>query len=112
MISSNGGEADSAVTLNVKRQAIAAVHSHRCIDANNNSQRLNFTMGDFALLFQNQSIAIDEQDGGGGATCIFDTASCIEVNFKCQCIVGCLLSRQVYTVVLCLLQLLLLSLFW
>lgn len=31
-----------------------------------NTQRLNFTTGDFGLLFYNRSISIDEHDGGGG----------------------------------------------
>lgn len=51
MISTNGREANSAVALNVKWQAIAAVHSHRYVDANNKTQRLDFTTGDFGLLF-------------------------------------------------------------
>lgn len=50
-------------SLLMQNGAITAAHSHRRIDANNNTQRLNFTMGDFGLLFWNWSIAIDEQDG-------------------------------------------------
>ncbi len=51
MISPNGREANSAVALNEKWQAIAAAHSHRYVDANNKTQRLDFTTGDFGLLF-------------------------------------------------------------
>lgn len=51
VISTNGREANSAVALNEKWQAIAAAHSHRYVDANNKTQRLDFTMGDFGLLF-------------------------------------------------------------
>lgn len=65
MSSTNGREANSAVTLNEKWQAIAAAHSHRCVDANNKTQRLDFIVGDFGLLFWNQSIAIDERNGKG-----------------------------------------------
>lgn len=51
MISTYGTEANSAVALNEKWQAIAAAHSHRYVDANNKTQRLDFTTGDFGLLF-------------------------------------------------------------
>lgn len=48
---------------------------HRYVDANNKTQRWDFTTGDFGLLFLNQSIAIDEQ--GGKGVCILDWASCV-----------------------------------
>lgn len=66
MVPTNGREANSDVTLNAKWQAIAAVHFHQHVDANNKTQRLDFTMGDMGSLFSNQSITIDEQVGKGG----------------------------------------------
>lgn len=48
---------------------------HCYVDANNKTQRWDFTTGDFGLLFLNQSIAIDEQ--GGKGVCILDWASYI-----------------------------------
>lgn len=51
MAPTNGREANSAVTLNVKWQAIAAVHFHQHVDTNNKTQRLGFTMGDMGSLF-------------------------------------------------------------
>lgn len=52
MISANERENISTVALNEKWQAIAAAaHSHRYIHANNKTQRLSFTTGDFGLLF-------------------------------------------------------------
>lgn len=51
MISTNEREANSAIALIVKWQAIATVHTWRHVNAYNKTQRLYFTMGDFALLF-------------------------------------------------------------
>lgn len=51
MIYTNERGVNSAIALNVKWQAIATVHSHWHVNAYNKTQRLYFTMGDFALLF-------------------------------------------------------------